>query len=149
MQDFAFPFADLHKNPIGPFLKPFVVPVSGGTTVWCINCSSLFCIIWKIAEYALCPITKSLVMMLSSYHPTINPWGTSVVTEFQLDFVLLITTFWDWQFSQFSGHLIVCIVQPLYSKQAQLDKLPRMEFSVDKSLVLSYLLPPSGIYLHG
>lgn len=108
LRDFAFPFAELHKTPVGPF----VVPVSGVTTIWCINYSSWFCIIWKIAEYALCPITRSLMMTLSSTGPTINPWGTPLVTDLQLDFVLLIITFWDWQLSQLSAHLIVCLSSP-------------------------------------
>lgn len=34
VQDFAFPFIELHKTPVGPFLKPFVVSLSGDTTIW-------------------------------------------------------------------------------------------------------------------
>jgi len=53
MQDFAFPFGKLHDVPVCPFLQPVEVPLHGSTIIWCINCSSQFRIICRLAEDAL------------------------------------------------------------------------------------------------
>lgn len=45
--------------------------------------------------------------ILNRTGPTIEPWGTQLVTGLQLDFMLLITTLWDYLFNQYSIHPIV------------------------------------------
>jgi len=47
VQDFAFPFVELHEAHVSPIFQPIKVPPSGH--------SSQFCIISKLAEGAVCP----------------------------------------------------------------------------------------------
>ncbi|KAK4817105.1 hypothetical protein QYF61_027968 [Mycteria americana] len=47
--------------------------------------------------------------MFNRTEPSIDPWGTRVVTGLQLEFVPLITSLWDLLFSQFSIHLTYLI----------------------------------------
>lgn len=37
VQDLAFSFAEIHKIPVGPFLLPVGVALSGHTAIWCIS----------------------------------------------------------------------------------------------------------------
>lgn len=50
---------------------------------------------------------RFLIKILNSIALCIDPWGTTLVIGFQLDFLLLITTLWAYLFSQFSVHLTV------------------------------------------
>lgn len=43
VQDLAFSFAEIHEIPVGPFLVPVGVPLSGHTAIWCISLSFQFC----------------------------------------------------------------------------------------------------------
>lgn len=49
----------------------------------------------------------SLMKLLNSVRPSINPWGTQLMTELQLGWSLLITALWSQQFSHFSIYLAV------------------------------------------
>ena len=52
LQDFVFPFVELYEVPVGPFLQPVS---NGSTSVWSISHSFQFCIMYKLAEGAVCP----------------------------------------------------------------------------------------------
>ena len=55
------------------------------------------------------PLSRSLMKMSDSTSPSIDPW---LVTGLQLDFMVLITICYVWQFSQFSVHLAVHLTSP-------------------------------------
>ena len=61
-------------------------------------------------------VMMSLMEMLSRTGPSIDPWGTLVVTGLQLDFVPLITTLWAWPFRQFSNPPHCLHVQPVHQQ---------------------------------
>ncbi|KAK1208189.1 ZFR protein, partial [Pygoscelis papua] len=54
------------------------------------------------------PSSRSLRKILNMTGPSIDPWGTLLVTSLQLGFILLITTLWALLFSQLSVHLTIC-----------------------------------------
>ncbi|KAK4831516.1 hypothetical protein QYF61_018100 [Mycteria americana] len=74
VQGFGLPFAELHKVPVSPFLQPVQVPLDGSMPICCTSCSSWFCIICKLAEWALCPNTETIIED-AKHH-----WEFSVVT---------------------------------------------------------------------
>lgn len=43
VQDLAFPYAEIHEIPVGPFLLPVGVPLSDHAAIWCISLSFQFC----------------------------------------------------------------------------------------------------------
>lgn len=45
------------------------------------------------------PLPRTLTKRLNSTSPSANPWGTPPMTGLLLDFMLLITSLWIWQFS--------------------------------------------------
>ena len=49
---------ELHTIPVGPFLQPVHVPLDVSATLWCISCSSQFCVSSKLAEGTLCLIIQ-------------------------------------------------------------------------------------------
>lgn len=87
--------------------QPDTAQEAAGHTLWLLHRSSQFFIICKHAEGAFGPIFQVTDEENSQYWPSINPWGTAVVTGLQLDFELVIFTLWVQQFSQFSVHLTV------------------------------------------
>lgn len=93
-QDFAFSFDGLHEIPISSSCWG---PSDRNTTIQCTTHFSQFCSICKFAEGA----SRCLIKIWKSTVSSISPWGTPPVIGLQSDFVLLITTFWAWQFSQF------------------------------------------------
>ncbi|GAB0183439.1 mitochondrial enolase superfamily member 1 [Grus japonensis] len=56
VQDFTLSLDKPHEVPIGPFPQPVQFPLDGSTTFWCINHSSQWCVISKLAEVAFYPI---------------------------------------------------------------------------------------------
>jgi len=59
------------------------LPLNNNTTFWCINPFLPLYINYKNAEGV--PSSRSLVKILTSAGPNIDPWGTSLVTALQLD----------------------------------------------------------------
>jgi len=57
-QGFVIPFAEVYEAPLSLFLQPDKVPLGGSMAFWCINHSSHFCVISKVAKGKLCPITQ-------------------------------------------------------------------------------------------
>lgn len=57
VRDLVFPFPELHKVPVGPLFHAVEVPLNSSTIIWSSRSSSQFCIICKLAEGELCPIT--------------------------------------------------------------------------------------------
>lgn len=68
-QDLSLPFSEIHEVPVYPFLQPDEIPLNGSTTT------------------SIMPFTK----MLNSIGPSVDPWGTPLVTGFQVDFMLVST----------------------------------------------------------
>lgn len=104
-QDFAFSLVDLHQIALGPIFQP------GNTSL---SHPSKFCITCEHAECVSIPSSRSLMKILTYIGPSVDPWGTSLVTEFQLDIVLLIRTLWGHPFHQFSATLTVHLSTPYF-----------------------------------
>jgi len=58
VQDFTFPFVELHGFFSCLFLQPVEVPLNGSPTTMCISHSSWFYVIFELVEDALCPIIQ-------------------------------------------------------------------------------------------
>jgi len=84
------------------------------TPTWYVSYFFQFYIICKLAERTACPILWSLIKRLSNTGPSIDAWGTPIVTDLQLDFVLLITTLRACQFRQLSVHLTIHFTSPYF-----------------------------------
>ena len=69
MQDSAILLVELHTIPVGPFLQPVHVPLDVSATLWCISCSSQFCVSSKLAEGTLCPIIQIINGDVNQYWP--------------------------------------------------------------------------------
>lgn len=59
----------------------------------------------KLAEGGLCPFIQVTGSPMKTTRPSINPWGTPLVTGLHLDSVPLITTLWALPLRQFLTHL--------------------------------------------
>lgn len=94
---FPFAFVELHEIPRWPVLQPVKVHLNGSTPIWCNDHSSQFCIIGKLCEMHSVPSSRSLMKLLNSIGPIVDPWEAPVVTGLCLDFVLLITNLWAQQ----------------------------------------------------
>jgi len=114
VQDLAVLFVELHEVSVSPFLQPVEVPLDGITPLCCISHSSQCCITSKLAEGALCSIIQIICQEVSSIGPSVEPWGTPLVTCLPLDFVPLFTTLWSQSFSQFSVHLPDHLYNPYF-----------------------------------
>lgn len=68
-----FPFVELHRIPVRPFLQPVKVPLSGSMMSYCTKHSCHFCIICKAVEGVLCPILQvsNDCMLVSEFTPEI------------------------------------------------------------------------------
>lgn len=58
VQNFALLFVELHEFPVSSLLQSAEVLLHGNMTFWRISRSSQFCVIGKLAEVVLCPVTK-------------------------------------------------------------------------------------------
>jgi len=65
VQGLAFPFADLQRTPVHPFLQPVWVPLNGSTTSWCVNHSSQFCIILNLLSVCSATLARSQMKRLN------------------------------------------------------------------------------------
>lgn len=86
--------------------------LDGSSTLWHISHCVQFCVISKLVEGALSPITRSIMNMLNRIGPNIEPWDTLLATGLQLNFILLTTILWALPFSQLLIHLTVCLSSP-------------------------------------
>lgn len=101
------PLMNLLKFLLSLFLKTLEVPLNGSTTDQHISHSWQFHIVSKLAANALCPVTQVT-------NEEANLWGTTVVTGLRLGFMLLISTLWVQQISQFLIHITVCLSCPCF-----------------------------------
>lgn len=60
VQDFAFPYIELCRVPVIPFLQPVKVPPWSSLTLWSIYHFSLISVVCKLAEGAHCPVIQIL-----------------------------------------------------------------------------------------
>lgn len=73
VQDLAFPFPELHEISVVLFFQPVNVPLVGGTLVYFSNPSSWLCVIYRLGEGALCPITQVIKEGVKQYWPQGQP----------------------------------------------------------------------------
>lgn len=60
VQDFAFPYIELCRVPVIPFLQPVKVPPWSSLTLWSIYHFSLISVVCKLGEGAHCPVIQIL-----------------------------------------------------------------------------------------
>lgn len=94
---------ELHETPHNPFLEPAKVRLNGSTTIWSIVTPPSFASFANLLRVWSTPSSRSLMRMLliNVIGPSIDPWGTPLVTDIQLNLKLLITAFWDHQLRRF------------------------------------------------
>jgi len=91
------------------------------------------------------PPSRSLVKWLNGTGPSIDPWGTPLVTGLLLDFVLLITIVWAQSLSQFSIHLCVCS-SSLYTNSFSMNILQETVLeALSKSRYTIFAVLPSSV----
>ena len=56
------------------------------------------------------PSSRSLMKMLSSIDPSVCSWDAPLETGLQMDFMLLITSLWAQEFSQFTVYVRQCLL---------------------------------------
>lgn len=88
------------------FFQFFKILLSGRKLCSVFSHSSQFCNIWKKFQFQLLRVhsVPSFIIMLNSIVPSIHPWNALPLAGLQLNFLLLTTTLWPWQFSQVSVH---------------------------------------------
>ncbi|RMC07043.1 hypothetical protein DUI87_16496 [Hirundo rustica rustica] len=84
-QDPAFAFVELQAVLLCPSLQPVEVLLKGCTALWDIGHSSQLYVIRKIAEETSAPSPKSLMNKFNNSGPSIEHWGTPVLTGIQLN----------------------------------------------------------------
>lgn len=91
--DSAFPFVNLHEVPVISFLQLVEAFLNDSTTILSVSCSSQ--LVSSVNLLRVHPIrsARSLVMMLCSTGFSIDPCGIPLVTDYRVDFMLLITAF--------------------------------------------------------
>ena len=95
MQDPALGLAEPHDVCPGPRLQLVQVPADNILSFWCVSCTTQLGVICKLAEGALDPtVCVSLMNILHSAGPNIDPRGTPIVTILHLDIDPLTATLW-------------------------------------------------------
>lgn len=89
LQDLAFPLVECHKIHLCPIPQPVEVPLNGSTRLWSISYLVSPANLLRVQPV---PSSRSLMKMLNRIGPSIDPWGTPLVTGLQLGFVQLIPT---------------------------------------------------------
>jgi len=79
----TFPLLNFMRFLYCPFLQPVKVPLDGSTTLWCINRSSKFGLICKLAEGTICLVIQIINEEFEHDCSTIDPCGTLLVTGLQ------------------------------------------------------------------
>lgn len=92
MKDFALLLIEFFEVPASPFSQPIKVTLDGTTTLWCVRCSSQFCVTSKLVERTLCLILQFIhEEAKQNKYNSIDPWGTTLITSLQLDFMPLMS----------------------------------------------------------
>jgi len=98
----ALPLVEPHEVHTGPALQLVQVPLDGTPSFWCV-CTTQLGVICKLAEGAL-NLVMSLMKILNSTGPSMDPSGTPPVTNLHLDIKPLTTTLWLQPSNQFLIH---------------------------------------------
>ena len=89
--------------------SPWNVPLHGVPSFCCVHCTTQLGVISKLLRVHSIPPSVSLIEMLKSSGPRMDPWGTPLITGLHLDMEPLTTALWLRPSNQF---LIQHIVQP-------------------------------------
>lgn len=91
VQHFTFFTVEFYKILVCPFLLFVKIPLNSSTLLSFINHFSSICVMGKLAQglSTFTSSSRSLKEILSSIGPNIDPWGMSLVTVLQLNFVML------------------------------------------------------------
>ena len=95
--------------PMCPLSEPAQVPLHGVPSFCCVHCTTQLGVISKLLRVHSIPPSVSLIEMLKSSGPRMDPWGTPLITGLHLDMEPLTTALWLRPSNQF---LIQHIVQP-------------------------------------
>lgn len=110
-QNLAPPLIELKEVSLCPFLHPVKVPLNVWKTLW-YTISLCFVPPANLLTACLVPSSRSLVKVWNSVGPSVNYWGTSVVSCPSLNFWPLTTILWTQMIRQFSIHLTDYLSNP-------------------------------------
>jgi len=114
VQDPALGLVEPHEVHTAPLLDLVQVPLDGMLSFWLVNCTAQLGVICKLAEGTL-SLTMSLMKILNNSGPSMDPWGTALVTSIHLDIKPLTTTLWLRPSNQFLIHQTVHPSNPYLS----------------------------------
>jgi len=80
----AFGFVEPHWVHVVPLCEPAQVPLDGIPSSCCIHCSTQLSAISKLMRVHSMPSSVSLLKMLKSANPEMDPWGTPLITNLRL-----------------------------------------------------------------
>ena len=111
VQDFAFPWLNFMRFQ---FISPLWMaahPSGVSATPRSFESSANLLTVLSAPSSKL--LMKMLLMkMLNNISPSVDRWGTPLVTGLHLEFVPLVTILWAWTFSEFLVHLTVRLLNP-------------------------------------
>lgn len=110
LQDFALSLSKLHDVPAIPPVQPIKIPLDGCAALWWV-CFLSSVLLLRVHSNSL---SRSIMKKLNRMGPSIEPWGTLLIIDLQLDLVPLTTTLWAWLFSQVLINLTVCSSRPYF-----------------------------------
>ena len=73
VQDLVLGLVEPHEVHMGPLLELVQVPLDGILSVRCVNCTTQLCVICKLAEGAVGPLSMSVMKILNSTGPHMDP----------------------------------------------------------------------------
>ena len=82
-----------------PLLEPTQVPLDGIPSFCCVNCTAQLGAISKLLISI--PLSVSLITILKSTSPKMDPWGVPLITSLHLDTQPLTTALWPQPSNQF------------------------------------------------
>ncbi|TRZ13307.1 hypothetical protein HGM15179_013797 [Zosterops borbonicus] len=94
----------LHRAAFEQAIKVLLKDPFRSTALWDVGHSSQIYVISKIAEEASAPSSKPSMNKFNNSGPSIEHWGSPLLTSIRLNPVPLIATLWDLLFIQFSIH---------------------------------------------
>ena len=93
-----------HQVPMCPLSEPVQVPLHGVPSFCCVHCTTQLGVISKLLRVHSIPPSVSLIEMLKSSGPRMDPWGTPLITGLHLDMEPLTTALWLRPSNQFFTH---------------------------------------------
>ena len=128
-----------HQVPMCPLSEPVQVPLHGVPSFCCVHCTTQLGVISKLLRVHSIPPSVSLIEMLKSSGPRMDPWGTPLITGLHLDMEPLTTALWLRPSNQF---LIQHILQPSNPSLSNLEVRLWCRTVSKAQLQLPFLCPP-------